>query len=546
MFAGPDGVAVWGSKASRGWRAQAIQREAEVTGPPVAMVAFVVYALFTLSHAFLLAGSARLVMTLAAGTTAVTLLALTSLKRAGRLTGRRLLTTVLALASINSVLHLAITGQAQHSTNVIIVLMALGFFVLEPRRMALFGALLVAAWVLVMPRDSGLYVHYGFAVGSSLVLAATMGEIRRRTIFRLTSRSQALRRSQKELEANFKIIQAQEQEAQLITDTVSDLLVRLSAEGKVMFANEAAKDVLGVSPDQLRGQECRRLVAPVSHPDFDAFIEQAHSGSASCEVRCVDANGNRRWIEMRGAPLPDGSLLLVCRDVEARHQAEKMKDHLIATAGHELRTPMTSIHGALALMQDADDATRQVLLDTALESSDRMIRLVNQTLDLERITRMEGLDFAPTNSMSIVEEAVKGIQGHPLAARCNVTIVGDDATFVADRDKLIQVIINLLGNALRYTPEGGSVEVGTRPTTRHVEFWVHDEGLGVPPEARDRIFKAFEQVEDIKERHDGTTGLGLTISKAMVEAQAGTLWLAESAKGAHFHFRIPKVQEESP
>ena len=214
---------------------------------------------------------------------------------------------------------------------------------------------------------------------------------------------------------------------------------------------------------------------------------------------------------------------------------EEAKKKFVANVSHELRTPLTSIRGALALVLDGDaagDEDSKELLTAAHRSANRLLALVNDLLDLERVGSGElSVKKQDCTLCSVLERAAETVK--PIAADAGVTLTfaSRDLTLHADPDRLAQVVINLLANAVRYSPKGGSVTVTAEANGAHVHIIIDDQGPGVPVAFRDSIFEPFKQVEGSTAHKKGGTGLGLAISHAVVKEHGGWIVVGDAPGG---------------
>jgi signal transduction histidine kinase len=227
-----------------------------------------------------------------------------------------------------------------------------------------------------------------------------------------------------------------------------------------------------------------------------------------------------------------------------------MKSEFISTVSHELRTPLTSIKGSMSLVLEGsplDDETRE-LVEVTKRNADRLVRLVNDILDVSKIEagRLE-LDPAPTGVEGLCAEAVQGIDGFAkkvgVAVRCEIAQRLPEVR--ADRDRIVQVLTNLLSNALKFSPRGGTVDLRALATGALVRFEVTDRGPGIPEEFRAKLFTRFAQSDRARREQEGT-GLGLAICRALVLSHGGEIGVAsEPGKGATFHFTLPVAAFET-
>jgi CheY-like chemotaxis protein len=235
------------------------------------------------------------------------------------------------------------------------------------------------------------------------------------------------------------------------------------------------------------------------------------------------------------------------RDVTREREIDRMKTEFVSTVSHELRTPLASIKGSLHLLLSDEglvlDQTQRHLVDISLKNTDRLIRLINNILD---ISKMEAghihLDLDLHRPVDFIEMAVEGIQG--LAESRGIVIeseVAPDAPDVrVDFDRMVQVVTNLLSNAIKFSPEHGHVEVGARRAGTQLEVRVTDHGQGIAPEDVGRLFKKFQQLDGRTVRAVGGTGLGLAICRGIVEEHGGRIAVeSRPGEGATFIVRLP-------
>ncbi|MGH9559860.1 MAG: ATP-binding protein, partial [Terracidiphilus sp.] len=237
--------------------------------------------------------------------------------------------------------------------------------------------------------------------------------------------------------------------------------------------------------------------------------------------------------------------VLSFRDITQRYALDRMKDEFISTVSHELRTPLTSIRGALGLLNSGMlgevGEKASSLLRIALTNSDRLVRLINDILDLERIqSGREPLAFRAVQLADIVKQAIEDLQ--PMAEQAGVKLT-HDATRVeitADPDRLLQVITNLLANAVKFSPPNSPVSVMLRPGVTGVIFSVIDQGRGIPADKLETIFGRFQQVDASDSRQKGGSGLGLAICRTIVLQHSGRIWAERNpVRGSTFRIFLP-------
>lgn len=230
---------------------------------------------------------------------------------------------------------------------------------------------------------------------------------------------------------------------------------------------------------------------------------------------------------------------------EAEKRAlEKMKQEIIAVISHELRTPLTSMRAFLTLLASnsfgvlSEDG--QGYVQRMDQESVRLMRLINNFLDMERVDAGKlALRIAATSSKTVIERAVHSVAGFAEQSGVLLSCTNDEQVFQADEDRIVQVLVNLMSNAIKYSPKGAEVMVAVETTPEKISFKVIDQGCGIPAQHRAEIFEKFRQLEHTT-RREGSTGLGLAISKAIVEQHGGEILVeGSSPPGSTFRFSIP-------
>jgi signal transduction histidine kinase/CheY-like chemotaxis protein len=232
-------------------------------------------------------------------------------------------------------------------------------------------------------------------------------------------------------------------------------------------------------------------------------------------------------------------------DISQHREMQRLKNEFTSVVSHELRTPLTSIRGSLGLMAGGAlgdmPPQAQRMLDIAVSNTDRLIRLINDILDLERIESGDvSMQVGPCAAGDIVREAVRELEGMASQAGIRLEATGSELTVSGDRDRLIQTLINLIGNAIKFSPTGALVSVSVERSGDEAIFRVEDQGRGIPADKLEPIFQAFEQVDASDSREKSGTGLGLAISRMIVERHGGRIWVeSQVGVGSTFAFTIP-------
>jgi signal transduction histidine kinase len=283
------------------------------------------------------------------------------------------------------------------------------------------------------------------------------------------------------------------------------------------------------------------------HRVADAFVVDGIKRAMSARMHMATVEEASRELTEKNRRLAQA--------VERLQEADRVKSNFLATVSHELRTPLTSVIGYSEMLLEGiagelNDEQREYVR-TVMEKGDQLLQLITGILDISRMEAGEmKIDRHPFDLDEVVGVALTTVAPHArrkkLIMSCNVP---EALPLVhGDRDKIRQVLLNLLGNAVKFTPEGGKIEVTaglapllpTAESARAVRVSVKDSGIGVPPEHQKRVFDPFFQVDNSSTREYGGTGLGLSIVKRLVEAHGGVVWVdSETGKGSTFSFTIP-------
>ena len=245
-----------------------------------------------------------------------------------------------------------------------------------------------------------------------------------------------------------------------------------------------------------------------------------------------------------------GSVFLVFRDLTRRRQIERMKSEFVSVVSHELRTPLTSIHGSLSLLASGFLGTTSEkgkrMLDIAVINTDRLIRLLNDILDVEKL---DSGSAEMHRRLCNAGELMRGSADvmRPMAQKHGIAldVVESEVSFWGDPDRLAQCLTNLLSNAIKFSDAGGRVTLRAAPSDGELRFEVADQGRGIPWSNQASIFERFQQVDASDSRKKGGTGLGLAISRSIVQQHGGKIWVeSQLGKGSKFFFTIPMAKME--
>lgn len=338
-----------------------------------------------------------------------------------------------------------------------------------------------------------------------------------------------------------------------ILNVVDDAVIAIDASQKVTLFNRGAEKTFGYTAQEILGQPLDRLL-PSIFSTAHSLITHATNSTQSDRNEWREILGHRKdgtdfsaEVSISKLVLADETIFtVVLRDASDRKQIERMKDDFVSVVSHELRTPLTSIHGSLGMLAsgllEADSDAGKRLLQIAVDSTDRLVRLINDILDIERIESGEVRMNKQTYDVAdLISEAVEAVQ--PIADEANVTlsISSVSANIKVDGDRIVQTLTNLLSNAIKFSSSGAIVWLSVEPQCSNTLLLkIKDQGRGIPPNKLDNIFKRFQQVDSSDSRTREGTGLGLAICRSIVQQHKGQIW-AESnlGEGSTVCFTLP-------
>ncbi|MCS6855712.1 MAG: PAS-domain containing protein, partial [Elioraea sp.] len=360
---------------------------------------------------------------------------------------------------------------------------------------------------------------------------------------------------------------------------LADGVIVVDGNLRLVTWNNRVPDLLGLPPQLLRAgtryEEMLRALARAgefgpadTETEVRRRLDQARAGTHTTEER---KRPNGRVIETRTAPLPAGGFVAILRDVTDRHEAEEQlrrgramaeaasaaKSNFVAIVSHEIRTPMNAVIGTLGLLADTQlDAEQKRYVETARDSAEHLLDIINDILDLSKIEAgriaLEPTDFALAPLVSAVVDLFR-----PACLAAGIALEVEIGPGVpphvrSDPGRIRQILLNLLSNAVKHTQSGDiRVEIGLAAPPRRGEPWqvrfaVADRGPGVPPERKAELFEPFAEMEPAGQRRPGGTGLGLAICRRLVELLGGSIGIVDRAGGgAIFWFVLPLAEAAS-
>jgi two-component system phosphate regulon sensor histidine kinase PhoR len=357
----------------------------------------------------------------------------------------------------------------------------------------------------------------------------------------------AIDRSAEQVERSFAAVRSSQRQLETLLNSMQDAVIAVSSDGLVRWANQPM--------DRLVPQRTRLnapVVETIRDPDFLATVKAATSSKEVKTARATSIVPGRAF-DVTAAPLPDGGVVAVLRDLTETERVEKTRRDFIANVSHELRTPLTSIQGYSETLLDTipeNAGSTREFLEIIRKNTTRMSRLTEDLLTLARVesgeTRFETEPVPPVELLHDAEESFREIargQGVDLEIIDSKNGNGAVETLplvLADREAIHQVFSNLIDNAMKYGRSGARIELGARSAQRGIEFYVRDFGAGISSEHLPRLFERFYRVDKARSRESGGTGLGLAIAKHIMRAHGGSIRAeSELSHGSTFVFTLP-------
>ncbi|NMG10017.1 hypothetical protein DP117_25270 [Brasilonema sp. UFV-L1] len=324
------------------------------------------------------------------------------------------------------------------------------------------------------------------------------------------------------------------------------------AQGQIIYTNPRCQAICGFTFEQALGYGWTQFI----HPE-DYQLSQVYPTAFSLdtefshEMRFVHQDGTIRFTQVKIVPIFSESGELVghvgtVEDITESQAIERMKQEFISIVSHELRTPLASIRGSLGLLAAGvlknQPETSQQMLEIAASDTERLVRLVNDVLDLERLEANKVFLVKQwCDAATLMRQCVETMRS--LAAENNITlsILPCSVQVWGGPDQIIQTLVNLVSNAIKFSPPKTTVTLSVELLADHVLFKVQDQGRGIPSDKLEAIFGRFQQVDASDSRQKGGTGLGLAICRSIVQQHGGGIWVESVlTKGSVFYFTLPR------
>lgn len=346
------------------------------------------------------------------------------------------------------------------------------------------------------------------------------------------------------LEELFFTISDREGKLNAILSSMDDGVLAVNMQRKVILANKAVSDLFAVDPVEIIG---KNQFEATRNEELSWLLEETMDTKQSLTREVRLRPGSERVLAVTSSFLEDENenslgAVAVLRDITSLRHLEQMRQEFVANVSHELRTPLTSIKGFVETILSGNLNDKKLLerfLTIIDNETDRMIILINDLLDLSRIeSGKQPFNKGPVDMKRVFDETMMVLQSKAEAKNISLAnYIYDPMIVEGDEELLRQVAINLVDNGIKYTQEGGRVWVEAEQGLESIEFFINDNGVGIPREHLERIFERFYRVDKGRARYLGGTGLGLAITKHIVDKHKGTI-CAESRMGKGTKMRL--------
>jgi len=353
------------------------------------------------------------------------------------------------------------------------------------------------------------------------------------------------------LDTSFKVLGEEKKQTEDVVHSMAEGVIMVNKKGEIMLMNPAAEKLLGVKKEDKIG---RSILTDLKEEQLVSMVQQPTDGTKSKEIVIQSQSDQIKKVLLASNAViesEDGKtvgFVSVISDVTKQKELEALKEAFLANVSHELRTPLTIVRGALELLVYPGSSplapSQEKNIAIAIKNIDRLSRLVNDLLDL---SKLEAKKFNIKPALFRVDDLVQALvhEFGVWSKTKEITIQMDlekPLEIEGDQDRISQVLTNLLGNAMKFTPTGGTVTVvGKRiADSQKIQLGVRDTGPGIAKKDFQKLFEKFSRIESQAMQGVSGTGLGLTIAKEIVKLHGGRIWVeSEEGKGSYFVFELP-------
>ncbi|MEP6515688.1 PAS domain S-box protein [Microcoleus vaginatus] len=408
--------------------------------------------------------------------------------------------------------------------------------------------------------ENGAFTHWVSVhrdISDRKLAEAALQQLNERLEMRVLQRTRELESSQAELRESEALFRS-------LSESSPVGIFKIDTEGKCTYTNPRCQAIGGFTPAAALGKGWMRFV---HREDLKLILSkwsesQSLHGEFSCEFRHIQRDGTIRFCRLKTAPIfSDRSQLIghvgTVTDITESRAIEKMKNEFISIVSHELRTPLASIRGSLGLLAAGvlknKPETAKQMLEIASSDTERLVRLVNDILDLERLDSSQVILVKQwCDAQVLMRKSAEAVLSLAAENNIDLSILPETAQIWADPDRIVQLLVNLLSNAIKFSAPGSTVTVRVKDLgdsvpdsyASRVLFEVKDRGRGIPADKLETIFGRFQQVDASDSRQKGGTGLGLAICRSIVQQHGGRIWVESVvSQGCSFYFTVPAPLE---
>ena len=352
-----------------------------------------------------------------------------------------------------------------------------------------------------------------------------------------------------ELEEKITEISQEKSRIEAILESMVDGVIAVDKEGKVSLINPAARRIFNIEAEKIKGRE---LISSLFSHRIDMYLQRAFDKKKSISREIKYKNPEQKIIQATFIPLLDETEnvnggVIVLTDITELRKLETVRNDFVANVSHELRTPLTSMVGYLDTLLESDiedPETRDRFLKIIKEETDRLSILIKDLLNLSKI-ESQSFDLKARNFEDVLEKVVNLMRKNAEDKNINfqVEIAENIPLVYMVSEQIKQVLINLIDNAIKYTPAGGKIKIKVEKEVDKVYFSVKDTGMGIPKADQERIFERFYRVDKARSRALGGTGIGLSIVRNIVKQHGSEIQVkSREGEGSEFSFYLNAVK----
>ena len=408
---------------------------------------------------------------------------------------------------------------------------------------ALLGACLASLWAtrqLTRPIQRLTHATQALSQGRSAAVPSV-------PIAELHALGQAVAAAAHSVQQHVETLGGERGQARVVLESMAEGVIALDADGRVLLINPAAASVFGVEPQQAQGKP---LLEVIRHHELHALVNRVRAEQLAVTQDWTVFQPAERVFRARGVfcesrPSFGPAIILVIQDLTEQHKYERLRKEFVANVSHELKSPVTAIRSLTETLLEgalADPAHNRRFVGLIEEETTRLSRLIDDLLQLSLIeSQPVPPALKPVAVKALVQDVLPTFEAELAKRQLRLSVeVEGDWRVRADPDRLKQVVVNLLDNAIKYNRPGGRIEITAHPDGHMLRIEVRDTGIGIPEADLPRIFERFYRVDKARSRELGGTGLGLSIVKHIVEAHGGQVSVSSQlTRGSNFSFTLP-------